>query len=192
MNSLTPHYEPIARSFARYPVPLQRAAAAQRRAFHDHIREVAKVQCALLPAPVAIAEPVVQETVVIPPKKPESPEFLAAQAILRAIVGVQAIDIQRMVAAYYKTTVGEMLSPKRFVEIVWPRQVAMYLVRYSTRHKSLPEIGRVFGGRDHTTSLSAVRKVTARIASCPKFAAEIIQFRIEIGALWAQIGASEA
>jgi chromosomal replication initiator protein len=53
-----------------------------------------------------------------------------------------------------------MYSKKRPASIAHPRQVAMYLAKEMTK-KSLPEIGELFGGRDHTTVLHAVRKVSA-------------------------------
>ena len=57
----------------------------------------------------------------------------------------------------------DMRSARRTANIVRPRQVAMYLAKTLTL-RSLPEIGRRFGGRDHTTVLHAVRKITALVA----------------------------
>lgn len=67
-------------------------------------------------------------------------------------------DIQRKVAEHYHIRVSDMHSPKRARTVTRPRQVAMYLVKKLTT-LSLPEIGRKFGGRDHTTVLHAVKKV---------------------------------
>jgi chromosomal replication initiator protein len=67
-------------------------------------------------------------------------------------------DIQRRVAEYYSIKISDMQSPRRSQNVARPRQVAMYLAKVLTS-RSLPEIGRKFGGRDHTTVLHAVRKV---------------------------------
>ncbi|MDO9235354.1 MAG: chromosomal replication initiator protein DnaA [Aquabacterium sp.] len=69
-------------------------------------------------------------------------------------------NIQKTVADFYKIKVADMYSKKRPASIAKPRQIAMYLAKELTQ-KSLPEIGELFGGRDHTTVLHAVRKVRA-------------------------------
>ncbi|WP_284618366.1 chromosomal replication initiator protein DnaA [Aquabacterium humicola] len=71
-------------------------------------------------------------------------------------VGVE--NIQKTVADFYKIKVADMYSKKRPASIAKPRQIAMYLAKELTQ-KSLPEIGELFGGRDHTTVLHAVRKI---------------------------------
>ncbi|HEU0229571.1 MAG TPA: chromosomal replication initiator protein DnaA [Burkholderiaceae bacterium] len=68
-------------------------------------------------------------------------------------------NIQKTVADFYKIKVADMYSKRRPANIALPRQVAMYLAKELTQ-KSLPEIGDLFGGRDHTTVLHAVRKIT--------------------------------
>ncbi len=73
-------------------------------------------------------------------------------------IGVE--NIQKTVADYYKIKVADMYSKKRPASIARPRQIAMYLAKELTQ-KSLPEIGELFGGRDHTTVLHAVRKIAA-------------------------------
>jgi chromosomal replication initiator protein len=73
-------------------------------------------------------------------------------------VGVE--NIQKTVADFYKIKVADMYSKKRPASIARPRQIAMYLAKDMTQ-KSLPEIGELFGGRDHTTVLHAVRKIAA-------------------------------
>ena len=67
-------------------------------------------------------------------------------------------DIQKRVAEYYGIKISDMQSARRSQNVARPRQVAMYLAKTLTS-RSLPEIGRKFGGRDHTTVLHAVRKV---------------------------------
>jgi len=69
-------------------------------------------------------------------------------------------DIQRMVARHFNVNRSDMLSSRRTANVVRPRQIAMYLAKTLTL-RSLPEIGRRFGGRDHTTVLHAVRKIEA-------------------------------
>ncbi|MGL4667793.1 MAG: chromosomal replication initiator protein DnaA [Saezia sp.] len=69
-------------------------------------------------------------------------------------------NIQKTVANFYKIKVADMYSKKRPASIAKPRQIAMYLAKELTQ-KSLPEIGELFGGRDHTTVLHAVRKITS-------------------------------
>ncbi|MEQ9518253.1 MAG: chromosomal replication initiator protein DnaA [Parvibaculum sp.] len=67
-------------------------------------------------------------------------------------------DIQRRVAQYYNIRLADMLSPRRARTVARPRQIAMYLSKQLTT-RSLPEIGRKFGGRDHTTVIHAVRRI---------------------------------
>ncbi|UOF93578.1 MAG: chromosomal replication initiator protein DnaA [Bordetella sp.] len=72
-------------------------------------------------------------------------------------------NIQKIVADYYKIKLSDMYSKRRPYNIALPRQIAMYLSKELTQ-KSLPEIGDLFGGRDHTTVLHAVKKISdARI-----------------------------
>jgi len=69
--------------------------------------------------------------------------------------------IQKTVADYYKLKIADMYSKRRPAHIALARQVAMYMAKELTQ-KSLPEIGELFGGRDHTTVLHAVRRITER------------------------------
>jgi chromosomal replication initiator protein len=79
--------------------------------------------------------------------------------ILRASDRKVTIDeIIRKVADHYNLRLSDMLSPRRARAVARPRQVAMFLSKMLTS-KSLPEIGRRFGGRDHTTVIHAVRKI---------------------------------
>ncbi|MGV8805237.1 MAG: chromosomal replication initiator protein DnaA [Polaromonas sp.] len=88
-----------------------------------------------------------------------------AREALRDLLSIQnrqisVENIQKTVAHYYKIKVADMYSKKRPANIARPRQIAMYLAKELTQ-KSLPEIGELFGGRDHTTVLHAVRKMAA-------------------------------
>jgi len=71
---------------------------------------------------------------------------------------VKIDDIQKLVASHFNVSRAEILSARRTANVVRPRQIAMYLAKTLTL-RSLPEIGRRFGGRDHTTVLHAVRKI---------------------------------
>ncbi|MBN9020169.1 MAG: chromosomal replication initiator protein DnaA [Rhizobiales bacterium] len=88
----------------------------------------------------------------------------SAEVTLRDLIGareprrVKIEDIQKVVASHYNVSKADLLSSRRTRTIVRPRQIAMYLSKTLTP-RSLPEIGRRFGGRDHTTVLHAVRKV---------------------------------
>jgi len=84
----------------------------------------------------------------------------ALKDLLSASTGQVTVElIQKTVADYYKIKVADMYSKRRPSNIALPRQVAMYLAKELTQ-KSLPEIGELFGGRDHTTVLHAVRKIS--------------------------------
>ena len=85
---------------------------------------------------------------------------------------VRIEDIQRIVSRHYNVSRQELVSNRRTRVIVKPRQVAMYLSKTMTP-RSFPEIGRRFGGRDHTTVLHAVRKIEELISADQKLSHEI-------------------
>jgi chromosomal replication initiator protein len=85
---------------------------------------------------------------------------------------VRIEDIQRIVARHYNVSRQELVSNRRTRVIVKPRQIAMYLAKTLTP-RSFPEIGRRFGGRDHTTVLHAVRKIEELISGDTKLSHEI-------------------
>jgi chromosomal replication initiator protein len=85
---------------------------------------------------------------------------------------VKIEDIQRIVARQYNVSRADLLSSRRTANVVRPRQVAMYLAKTLTL-RSLPEIGRRFGGRDHTTVLHAVRKIENLVGNDTALAEEI-------------------
>lgn len=96
------------------------------------------------------------------PTQPVTMEM--AEAAVRQITEAQPArrvrieDIQKVVARFYKISKDDMISARRTSNVVRPRQIAIYLAKSLTL-RSLPEIGRRFGGRDHTTILHAVRKI---------------------------------
>lgn len=81
-------------------------------------------------------------------------------------------DIQRRVCEFYSTKVSEILSSKRTKNLTKPRHVAMYLSKIMTT-KSLPEIGKKFGGKDHTSVLHSVRKIEKLILDDPLLAKDV-------------------
>lgn len=95
------------------------------------------------------------------------------QDLLRAHDRRITIDeIQRRVAEHYNVRLTDMHSARRARNVARPRQVAMYLAKQLTS-RSLPEIGRKFGGRDHTTVMHAVRKIEEIIGEDPSFAQDV-------------------
>jgi chromosomal replication initiator protein len=88
----------------------------------------------------------------------------SAEVTLRDLIGareprrIRIEDIQKVVSRHFNVSKSDLLSSRRTRTIVRPRQIAMYLSKMMTP-RSLPEIGRRFGGRDHTTVLHAVRKI---------------------------------
>jgi chromosomal replication initiator protein len=105
-----------------------------------------------------------------------------AQQILRDIIPVQDISpvtidaIVHTVAEHYSIAVEEMRGKRRDKHIVFPRQVAMYLIREETE-SSLPVIGSAFGGRDHTTALHAIEKITELVREDARLQNDLRQIR---------------
>lgn len=88
-----------------------------------------------------------------PSDSPPPPPILLMQPTL-------VDEVLRVVAVYYRKEIAELVGPDRHKSVAFARHVAMYLCK--TRYPlSFPEIGRAFGNRDHTTVMSAVRKVAA-------------------------------
>jgi chromosomal replication initiator protein len=88
-------------------------------------------------------------------------------------------EIQRVVSRHFNVSRSDLLSARRTANVVRPRQIAMYLAKTLTL-RSLPEIGRRFGGRDHTTVLHAVRKIEALIRTETALAAQIDALKCEL------------
>jgi hypothetical protein len=101
--------------------------------------------------------------------------------------------VQKVVASFFGVRMLDMRSARRTADVVRPRQIAMYLCKMMTLH-SLPEIGRRFGGRDHTTVLHAIRKYDALIAKNEVVATQIESLRATIMGMMApvEIEASQA
>jgi chromosomal replication initiator protein len=95
------------------------------------------------------------------------------QDLLRAHDRRITIDeIQRQVAAHFNIRLADMASARRSRSIARPRQIAMYLAKQLTP-RSLPEIGRKFGGRDHTTVMHAVKVIEQMKGADAAFAEDV-------------------
>lgn len=88
-------------------------------------------------------------------------------------------EIQRRVADHYNVRLSDLIGPKRVRTIARPRQVAMYLAKQMTT-RSLPEIGRRFGGRDHTTIMHGVRKIEELRGSDRQLAEDVDMLRRQL------------
>jgi chromosomal replication initiator protein len=100
-----------------------------------------------------------------------------ARTVLRDIITekervIGLDEIIKLVADHFQIKISEIKSKKRTRNLVHPRQVAMYLCR-TVAGGSLPEVGKAFGGKDHTTVLHACRQVDLKRSSDIKFDAEI-------------------
>lgn len=100
-----------------------------------------------------------------------------AQDVLRDLLRandrrVNVDEIQRKVAEHFNIRMTDMQSAKRLRTIARPRQIAMYLAKQLTT-SSLPEIGRKFGGRDHTTVMHAVKKINELLESDPSVSEDV-------------------
>ena len=89
-----------------------------------------------------------------------------AKLIANASTGLTIEGVQREVAAYFDVKLHDLKGPKRHRAVAHPRMVAMYLARKLTK-MSYPEIGSRFGGKDHSTVISAVRKIERLCAEDP-------------------------
>ena len=85
-------------------------------------------------------------------------------------------DILRIVSRHYGVSKGDLLSQRRHRSVVWPRQIGMYLAKQLTA-RSLPEIGRRFGNRDHTTVLHAIRKIEGELADSARLRDELEELK---------------
>jgi len=101
-----------------------------------------------------------------------------AEATIRDLVQgseprrIKIEDIVKAISRHFEVSKSEILSQRRHRSVVWPRQIGMYLAKQLTA-RSLPEIGRRFGGRDHTTVLHAIRKIEGELNRNPRLKDEI-------------------
>jgi chromosomal replication initiator protein len=99
-------------------------------------------------------------------------QSMLADAIRASARRITIDEIQKLCAAHYRIDASEMRSHRRARAVARPRQVAMYLAKKLTP-RSLPEIGRIFGGRDHSTVIHAVRTIEALRRDNPDMDADI-------------------
>jgi chromosomal replication initiator protein len=91
-----------------------------------------------------------------------------AETVIRDLVQgieprrIKIEDILRIISRHFGVSKSDLISQRRHRSVVWPRQIGMYLAKQLTA-RSLPEIGRRFGGRDHTTVLHAIRKIEGEL-----------------------------
>lgn len=152
--------------------------------FHQaHKERIARIEArAYRPKPAGISEP--PAAVVPAPAADLSSMFNEAWSLIERADRPQGaptvVAIQRVVAKHYNVHRMDLISARRTANIVRPRQVAMYLAKTLTL-RSLPEIGRRFGGRDHTTALHAIRKIDRLITTDADLAAKVAEIKNEIG-----------
>lgn len=109
-----------------------------------------------------------------------SPSVDTAEEVLKDILPrttvkkISISTIQKVVSEHYSIKPGFMRAKKRTKEVVFPRQIAMYLSRTMT-DSSLPVIGEEFGGRDHTTILHAYEKIRKDVQTNPQLSQEIAE-----------------
>lgn len=105
-----------------------------------------------------------------------------AETVIRDLVQgieprrVKIEDILRIVSRHFGVSKGDLLSQRRHRSVVWPRQIGMYLAKQMTA-RSLPEIGRRFGNRDHTTVLHAIRKIEGVLSDNPRLRDELDELK---------------
>jgi chromosomal replication initiator protein len=105
-----------------------------------------------------------------------------AETVIRDLVQgleprrIKIEDILRIISRHFGVSKGDLLSQRRHRSVVWPRQVGMYLAKQLTA-RSLPEIGRRFGNRDHTTVLHAIRKIEGELVDNPRLKDELEELK---------------
>ncbi len=92
---------------------------------------------------------------------------------------VKIDDILRIVSRHYSVSKADILSQRRHRSVVWPRQIGMYLAKQLTS-RSLPEIGRRFGDRDHTTVLHAIRKIDRELEANTRLRDELEELKKQL------------
>lgn len=105
-----------------------------------------------------------------------------AETVIRDLVHgleprrIKIEDILRIISRHFGVSKGDLLSQRRHRSVVWPRQIGMYLAKQLTA-RSLPEIGRRFGNRDHTTVLHAIRKIEGQLTDNPRLKEELEELK---------------
>jgi hypothetical protein len=169
----------------RYPVPLQSAAAARRKAFYRdlHIRAAQAQQELALAGPVPElpkwTTPKIQSERIVLVYDPLAYQFAESKSqIRRAKIPAFILGV----AKYYRLTATDLTGARRHSCFTNPRQVAMYIMRLAGF--GFPQIGAALN-RDHSTVIHAFQKIERRISADHSLAADV-------GAIWAFCGVSEA
>ena len=108
-----------------------------------------------------------------------------AETVIRDLVQgieprrIKIEDILRIVSRHFAVSKQDILSQRRHRSVVRPRQIGMYLAKHLTS-RSLPEIGRRFGDRDHTTVLHAIRKIDKEVGENPRLKDEIDELKRQL------------
>jgi len=156
-------YAAVRRKFrgpVRRPMPMARLRAVQEALAADY-----DVLLPPAPAPIAIPDPLVQEVA-------------ALQAALRVI---RFADILKAVAKHFDVSRHALLQDSRLRHICRARQVAMYLGK-EILDRSLPDLGHLLGGKDHTTILHGIRKIKELIAAGDPIASDVDAIRARLPA----------
>ncbi len=108
-----------------------------------------------------------------------------AETVIRDLVQgleprrIKIEDILRIISRHFGVSKSDLLSQRRHRSVVWPRQIGMYLAKQMTA-RSLPEIGRRFGNRDHTTVLHAIRKIDGELNANPRLRDELEELKKQL------------
>lgn len=163
-------------SMHHQPTATELAVHARHAAFH---RKIAARATSLLepPAPPEPDPPTLSSTA-------GRAWFGDAWALLSdAAAGKMPLaKIKQAVCDHYGVTMNDLISARRTKDIIIPRQVAVYLCKELTL-STLPAIGRAFGGRDHTTQLSSIRKITRLLPLDPVLAVSIAKIKSDLAAV---------
>jgi hypothetical protein len=164
----------------RESVPAHQATSTQRRLAQEHIERMKRWRVGIkepepVPEPVAPPPPLAPEPVF---PVPQVPDVLPVEICPPRYLSVRLII--EIVAAEYNMTRDILLSRQRRHFIVRPRQIAIYLALDMLRGVSLGNIGRWFGGFDHTTILHAKNKIKSMIAAEERVAIEIEAVRQKV------------
>ena len=153
--------------------PFTGTTPSQRMAAIEHRRRMERMRIAALP------KRHVPKQDVLPPI-PNEVFAEAAEMIWPRIVLSQVETILRAVLVHFPDVgISDLKSARRTDKVVRPRQIAMYLAKTLTT-RSLPDIGRRLGGRDHSTIHHAVRKIEAEMKTNPDLAEQINKIRATI------------
>lgn len=166
--------------------PALEAKWADINAYNDAVTGSRRLRDAILfaqgiappddPTPVIHTLPTKPKLVMPIRSKVHEPECCPHCGAPKRTRGIMVATIQRAVCSYFDLHPSAMTSARRGYEIAHPRQIAMFLASELT-NKSLVSIGKMFGGRDHTTVLHALKAVKRRIEDDPETAIDVSVLR---------------